>query len=151
MTSLGFLTKRNKTKRLAGYHAVISKDVPEFVYTSLSAGFKDLITSTPSLRCVRDNFKASNYDWALHPGGYGILRLAQHVLSLSEHHLRKSYDVYQTHGNTSSATILSIINELAHEESTARTARDKVMVCSFGPGMTMEMAVMARARRLDST
>jgi type III polyketide synthase len=150
LTSLRFPTTRNKTKHLAGYHAVISKDVPEFVRSWLSAGFKNLITSTPSLCCLRDNFNASNYDWALHPGGYGILRVAQRVLSLSEDHLRKSYDVYQTHGNTSSATILSIINELAHEESTAGSARDKVIVCSFGPGMTMEMAVIARAGRLDS-
>ncbi|KAJ5363804.1 thiolase-like protein [Penicillium cataractarum] len=127
-----------------GYHAVISKDVPKHVSSSLPAGFEDLIASTPLLCSFKANFNASSYDWALHPGGYGVLLRAQDVLNISEHHLRQSYDVYQTHGNTSSATILSIIHELAVEEGSARTGHDKVVVGAFGPGMTMEMAVMTR-------
>lgn len=121
---------------------MISKDVPKHVSSSLPACFQDLIATTPLLRLSKANFKASNYDWALHPGGYNILLRAQDELNISEHHLRKSYDVYQTHGNTSSATILSIIHELAVEEGSARTGREKVVVGAFRPGMTMEMAVM---------
>jgi type III polyketide synthase len=122
---------------------VISKDVPKHIESSLCAGFEDLIGTTPSLQSST-NFKASDYDWALHPGGYGILVLAQQVLNISKQHLRKSYDVYQKRGNTSSATILSVINKLAGEECTTKTGRDKVVVASFGPGITMEMVVMAR-------
>jgi type III polyketide synthase len=47
-------------------------------------------------------------------------------------------------GNTSSATILSVIKELADEEKATGTGRDKVVVAAFGPGITIEMAVMAR-------
>jgi len=127
---------------------VISKDILKHIQSSLSAAFQGLIASTPSLQSLKANFVASNYDWALHPGGYGILVLAQQVLGISEHHLRNSYDVYQTRGNTSSATILSIIKELAAEEITAGTGRDKVIAAAFGPGITIEMAVIARAKGL---
>ncbi|KAJ5641646.1 hypothetical protein N7490_005646 [Penicillium lividum] len=119
-------------------------DVPKHVYLSLASGFKDLIATTPSLDPSWTKLKASGCDWALHPGGYGILLLAQQALGITEDHLRKSYDVYQNRGNTSSATVLSVINELAHEENTAEARRDKVVVGSFGPGIAMEMALMVR-------
>ncbi|KAJ5983894.1 hypothetical protein N7481_005993 [Penicillium waksmanii] len=128
-----------------GYHAIISKDVPRHISSSLFTAFQDLIASTPSLNYAKTNFDPCSYDWALHPGGYGILLLAQEALGISEHHLRKSYDVYRMRGNTSSATILSIIKELADEERATGTGRDKVIMAAFGPGITIEMAVMARA------
>ncbi|EPS27167.1 hypothetical protein PDE_02110 [Penicillium oxalicum 114-2] len=127
-----------------GYHAVISKDVPSFIRASISQGFEELIRSTPSLCRDGNNFVPSNYDWALHPGGYGVLVLAEQELGLSQHHLRKSHEVYRTRGNISSVTVLGVIDELAKEDVTSSSARRNVIVCSFGPGMTMEMAVMSR-------
>ncbi|KAB8217529.1 thiolase-like protein [Aspergillus novoparasiticus] len=127
-----------------GYHPVITKEVPGQTSAALPSGFQDLISSTPSLCSDRSNFDPSAYDWALHPGGYSIAVLAQNALGITEHHLRKTYEVYRLRGNTSSSTVISVINELAREQGTPESGRDKVIVAAFGPGITMEMAVMAR-------
>ncbi|KAJ5917625.1 thiolase-like protein [Penicillium verhagenii] len=129
----------------SGYLAVISKDVPKHIQSSLASGFKELISSTPSLRDSKSNFDPTVYDWALHPGGYGIILLAQQVLGLTMHHLRKSYEVYTKRGNSSSATVLSIMHKLANERGTSEPARDKMIAAAFGPGITMELVVMAKA------
>ncbi|KAF9893923.1 Chitin synthase, class 1 [Aspergillus nanangensis] len=118
-----------------GYNPVISKDVPKHTSAALSCGFRELITSTPSLCSDESNFDPSLYDWALHPGGYNIVRLAQTALGITEHHLRKSYDVSRTKGNTSSTTLMSVIHELAKEQDTTVSGREKVIVASFGPGL----------------
>ncbi|KNG91083.1 putative chalcone synthase [Aspergillus nomiae NRRL 13137] len=130
--------------RPSGYNPVITKDVPGQTSAALPSGFQDLIASTPSLCSDKSNFDPSSYDWALHPGGYSIAVLAQSALGITKHHLRKTYDVYRLRGNTSSSTVISVINELAKEQDTPESGRDKVIVAAFGPGITMEMAVMAR-------
>ncbi|KAE8377727.1 thiolase-like protein [Aspergillus bertholletiae] len=127
-----------------GYHPVITKDVPGQTSSALPSGFHDLIASTPLLCSDKFNFDPSSYDWALHPGGYNLVLLAQSALGITEHHLRKSYDVYRLKGNTSSSTVISVINELAREQGTPESGRDRVIVAAFGPGITMEMAIMAR-------
>ncbi|OOO05724.1 chalcone and stilbene synthase domain protein [Aspergillus oryzae] len=127
-----------------GYDPVITKEVPGQTSAALPSGFQDLISSTPSLYSDKSNFDPSSYDWALHPGGYSIAVLAQNALGITEHHLRKTYEVYRSRGNTSSSTVISVINELAREQGTSESGRDKVIVAAFGPGITMELAVMAR-------
>ncbi|KAB8268216.1 thiolase-like protein [Aspergillus minisclerotigenes] len=127
-----------------GYDPVITKEVPGQTSAALPSGFQDLISSTPSLCSEKSNFDPSSYDWALHPGGYSIAVLAQNALGITEHHLRKTYEVYRLRGNTSSSTVISVINELAREQGTSESGRDKVIVAAFGPGITMELAVMAR-------
>ncbi|KAJ5725819.1 thiolase-like protein, partial [Penicillium malachiteum] len=129
----------------SGYLAVISKDVPKHVYSSLPSGFQELIASTKSLCENQSNFDPTIYDWALHPGGYGILTLAQQALGLSMHHLRKSYEVYTKRGNSSSSTVLSIMDKLAYEQRTGEAGRDKLIAAAFGPGITMELVVLAKA------
>ncbi|KAE8140342.1 thiolase-like protein [Aspergillus pseudotamarii] len=127
-----------------GYHPVITKEVPGQTSAALPSGFHDLISSTPSLCSDKSNFDPSSYDWALHPGGYSIVVRAQSALGITEHHLRKTYEVYRSRGNTSSSTVISVINELAKEQGTPEFGRNKVIVAAFGPGITMEMAVMTR-------
>ncbi|BAE62591.1 unnamed protein product [Aspergillus oryzae RIB40] len=122
----------------------IRPHVPGQTSAALPSGFQDLISSTPSLYSDKSNFDPSSYDWALHPGGYSIAVLAQNALGITEHHLRKTYEVYRSRGNTSSSTVISVINELAREQGTSESGRDKVIVAAFGPGITMELAVMAR-------
>jgi type III polyketide synthase len=111
----------------------------------LPSGFEGLIKSTKSLRESPSSFDPTTYDWALHPGGYGILTLGQQVLGLSTHHLRKSYEVYTKRGNSSSSTVLSIMDNLAHEDEKCETRRDKLIAAAFGPGITMEMVVLTKA------
>ncbi len=64
-------------------------------------------------------------------------------MGLHEGQLRASFDVYKNHGNSSSPTVLIVLDQLRKMGE----GRDEVMACSFGPGMTIEMAMLKRCRR----
>jgi type III polyketide synthase len=83
-----------------------------------------------------------DFDWAIHPGGAAILLGAQKSLNLSDDHIRASLKVYRSHGNSSSPTVLVVLDELRRMGK----GRDNVVATSFGPGMTIEMCMMKRCR-----
>ncbi len=86
--------------------------------------------------------KPQDFDWALHPGGLSIMKGVEAAMSLSEDHLRASYDVYKHHGNASSVAVLAVLGKLREMGH----GRDNVVACSFGPGLMVEMAVLQRSR-----
>jgi fungal type III polyketide synthase len=100
--------------------------------------FEDLVGSIPELVDL-GKFKASQYDWALHPGGATILTGVERVMNLKPELLRASYEVYITHGNSSSATIFSVLNRLLEGETT-----EHIIGCAFGPGIAVEMMAFKR-------
>jgi predicted naringenin-chalcone synthase len=103
-----------------------------------------LLCSSP---LKHQNLLAKDFDWALHPGGIAILKGAEQKLNLTKDHLRASYDVYKNHGNSSSATVLVVLDRLRKMGN----ARDNIVACSFGPGMSIEMAMLSRCITDSST
>ena len=83
------------------------------------------------------------YDWAVHPGGLAIVDAVKKDMALSEQHLRTSYETYRTYGNSSSATILSVLERKGREP----LVRPDVFTCSFGPGMNVEAMLLKRFER----
>lgn len=81
-------------------------------------------------------------DWALHPGGKAVIRAVQEAMNLSDEQLRATNRIYQSRGNASSVAVLAVLDELRK----MGRGRDNVLACSFGPGLTIEMA---RLERLD--
>jgi predicted naringenin-chalcone synthase len=75
--------------------------------------------------------------WAIHPGGKKILDAAQRCLSLSEKQIAPSRAVLASCGNMSSATVLFILKELV-----AQRAPRPCVLLGFGPGMTIEAALL---------
>ena len=100
--------------------------------------FEDLVGSIPELVDL-SKWKASEYDWALHPGGSTILTGVERAMNLKPELLRASYEIYITHGNSSSATIFSVMNRLLEGETT-----DHIVGCAFGPGIAVEMMMLKR-------
>ena len=84
----------------------------------------------------------ADFDWALHPGGLKVLTSVQKLMGLSAHHLRASYDIYKNHGNTSGATIFSVMNTLRTPKM--GPGKEHVVACAFGPGVAIEMCVLRR-------
>ena len=82
-----------------------------------------------------------DYDWALHPGGKAIITEVQHAMDLTEDQLRTTQKIYRTRGNASSVAVLAVLDEMRR----MGPGQDHVLACSFGPGLTIEMA---RLRRL---
>ena len=60
-------------------------------------------------------------------------------MNLTPEHLRASYEIYMKYGNSSSATILSVLNKLRESEG-----KENVVACAFGPGIALEMMLLRR-------
>jgi predicted naringenin-chalcone synthase len=78
--------------------------------------------------------------WAVHPGGKAILDQVQSKLALRPEQVSHSRETLRKYGNMSSATILFVLADIlrAHHGTPA----GKVCAMAFGPGMTVEMALL---------
>lgn len=132
-----------------GWKVILSPRVPKLASSIVEPTFNSLIDSLPSL--PQSYRKAPDFDWALHPGGATILSGVERVMSISPEHLRASYDTYINHGNSSSATIFSVLDRLRDKDMDAVAPDNKVkeflVACAFGPGIAIEMGVLRRNLR----
>lgn len=69
-------------------------------------------------------------------------------MDITPEHMRASYDTYIKHGNSSSATILSVMDRLRQKDmdemAPGGKVKDFVVGCAFGPGITIEMCMLKR-------
>lgn len=77
--------------------------------------------------------------WAMHPGGRAILDKAADALGLPRERFAASYRVLREHGNMSSATVGFVLEELARDSGPGL-----VFSAAFGPGLTVESALLER-------
>ncbi|KAI0887808.1 thiolase-like protein [Annulohypoxylon maeteangense] len=129
-----------------GWKVVLTPRVPKLTTDVLNSSFLDLLGNVPDL--PTGYREAPDFDWAMHPGGLTILTGTEKVMGISPEHMRASYDTYMNHGNSSSATIFSVMNRLRSKDMDAVApegrARDYVVGCAFGPGIAVEMCLLKR-------
>lgn len=69
-------------------------------------------------------------------------------MSITPEHMRASYDTYINHGNSSSATIFSVMDRLRHKDmdeiAPGGKVKDFVVGAAFGPGIAVEMCLLKR-------
>ena len=75
--------------------------------------------------------------WAIHPGGPRVLEVVEDALGLDGAALAVSRGVCADYGNMSSPTVLFILERLARA-----SARLTCVALAFGPGMTVEAALL---------
>jgi fungal type III polyketide synthase len=125
---------------------VLTPRVPKLTGEVLVPTFTDLLSSLPPLPA--DYRAAADFDWAMHPGGATILSGAERVMGITPEHMRASYDTYINHGNSSSATIFSVLDRLRSKDmdtlAPGGRVKDYVVGCAFGPGITVEMCMLRR-------
>ncbi|KAK0617062.1 putative type III polyketide synthase [Immersiella caudata] len=131
-----------------GWKVVLTPRVPTLTQGVLEPAYKALLgaLAQPPPESYRT---PADYDWAMHPGGATILTGAEKALGITPEHMRASYDTYISHGNSSSATIISVLNRLRAKEMDSMTPggrgpRDHVVGCAFGPGISVEMCMLRR-------
>jgi alkylresorcinol/alkylpyrone synthase len=78
--------------------------------------------------------------WALHPGGPRVLEAVAESLDLRPTVVRPTWDVWEQHGNLSSATVLFVLQRIA--ASVPPPAGTLGMMIAFGPGVTCEMVLL---------
>ena len=92
-------------------------------------------------------------EWCVHPGGKGILDFFcsdKLALGIDKSTLDRSYDVLRRFGNMSSATIFFVLEELMKEaEQRPTEIKPNAFCCGFGPGLTLEIAVLRRIGSSD--
>lgn len=112
--------------------------MPKLTCAAVPAMFENLVASIPELIDL-GKFKATEYEWALHPGGSTIISGVERAMKLTPEHLRASYEVYISHGNSSSATAFSVLSRLMEGET-----MEHILGCAFGPGIAVEMVMFKR-------
>ncbi|PBP18793.1 chalcone and stilbene synthase domain-containing protein [Diplocarpon rosae] len=129
-----------------GWKVVLSPRVPKLAASVVEPAFHDLLATLPNL--PPEYRMASDFDWALHPGGATILSGVERAMNISAEHMRASYDTYIKHGNSSSATVISVMDRLRHQDmdelAPGGKVKDYIVGCAFGPGIAIEMCMLKR-------
>ncbi|KAJ5889235.1 chalcone synthase B [Penicillium tannophilum] len=118
-----------------GFRLVLSKNVPKLTSASLAQPFQSLIMENGM-----SGASATDFDWAIHPGGLSIIKGAQAAMALPDELVVASNEVYKTRGNTSSVAVLAVLERLR----TMEMRKQYVIASSFGPGLTTEMMLLKR-------
>ncbi len=118
-----------------GFDMVLSTYIPDIIQSNLDT----------ALRPIMDSYKITYDDitnWAVHPGGRAILDKVEQNIPLQPAQLRSSRTVLANYGNMSSATILFVLKELLR--TPAQSEAERTLAMSFGPGITVESALLTR-------
>ncbi|KAF3401899.1 Polyketide synthase 5 [Penicillium rolfsii] len=132
-----------------GYRARLDRDIPRYTKNAIRPMFERLLPSyeeqfrsqSPAEGGLLNPLEICDFDWALHPGGRAIIDGVAEVLQLSETQLQASREIYRTRGNSSSASVLIVLDRLR-----SQTKKAHVVAASFGPGLAVEMAFLRRCR-----
>lgn len=94
----------------------------------------------PSIRVQTssDDLCVADCDWALHPGGQAIIDGVQRTMGLADEQLRATREIYRTRGNSSSPTVLAVLDRLRCMD----TGKRFVIATAFGPGLSVEMSFL---------
>jgi len=125
----------------AGFEMTLSSYVPRII----AAHIRDALAP---LLAADDELAGAAYAdiplWAVHPGGRSILDKVQSQLKLRDAQLEPSREVLRRYGNMSSATVLFVLERILRTGSEAREATERVCAMAFGPGLTVDTALLTR-------
>ncbi|MEO9044533.1 MAG: 3-oxoacyl-[acyl-carrier-protein] synthase III C-terminal domain-containing protein [Candidatus Dormibacter sp.] len=114
-----------------GYRVILSRKLPAMLAAALPALVNDF--------CGGD-VVAGLDAVALHPGGSAIVDAVANCLGLHEEQLAATRMVLRTTGNTSSAAIVFVLEELA---ASLPSPSGRGLILGFGPGLTVELLELA--------
>jgi predicted naringenin-chalcone synthase len=123
----------------AGFEMTLSSYVPKIIDEHIRGALAPLLEADTELS-GRPHAEVER--WAIHPGGRSILDKVQRNLGLREDQLEASREVLREYGNMSSATILFVLQRILHKASS--DADERVCAMAFGPGLTVETALLTR-------
>ncbi|RAH52041.1 chalcone synthase B [Aspergillus piperis CBS 112811] len=118
-----------------GFLATFSKKIPELAIGSMKAPLQCLLQTNGM-----SSASPTDFYWALHPGGRAIIEGVQAAFNLPEDSLSASYEIYKTRGNSSSVSILAVLEKVREK----KLQTPNVVACSFGTGIRTEIALLRR-------
>ena len=108
-----------------GFRVVVSRQLPRLLETHLPPLVDDFIGSASDLDAI-----------ALHPGGQAIVDAVMRCLELRDFQVAATRRVMNRTGNTSSAAILFVLEELAAH---LPAGEGRGLAAAFGPGLMVEL------------
>jgi alkylresorcinol/alkylpyrone synthase len=108
-----------------GFRVVVSRQLPRLLETNLPALVDEFIGPASRLDAL-----------AVHPGGQAIVDSVVRCLECSEAQVAATRSVLRRTGNTSSAAILFVLQELAAH---LPVVEGHGLAAAFGPGLTVEL------------
>lgn len=141
-----------------GFDMVLSSYVPKIIDEHITGALEPLWAQVPALAGVAPT---AIEDWAIHPGGRSILDRVEDRLALAPAQLAASRSTLAEEGNMSSATVLFVLRRILHgtppadvpgradlaegaPAAAAGPGAGRVCAMAFGPGLTVETALMTR-------
>jgi alkylresorcinol/alkylpyrone synthase len=116
--------------RDGGLRVVLSRELPRVVEASLRSAVESFLAEA--------GCQLSDIDMvAAHPGGPRIVDAVERALRLPPATLATSRQVFERFGNASSAGIFFVLEALRQSG-----ARGRVLTIAFGPGLSIELALM---------
>ena len=116
-----------------GFGMKLTLNVPKVVQNNLASILEELLKKSNK---IKDDIRI----WAIHPGGKAILTKAEQALDLTPEDLDDSYYIMKEYGNMSSTTIMFVLERILKDEE----KEGLLFASSFGPGMTIETALMEK-------
>lgn len=108
-----------------GFRVVVSRQLPRLLEANLPGLVDDFIGCARDLDAV-----------AAHPGGQAIVNSVVRCLDLDERQVASTRSVLRRTGNTSSAAILFVLEDLA---ANLPVAAGRGLAAAFGPGLMVEL------------
>lgn len=119
-----------------GFDIALSSYVPKIIGANVGSILENLLPTV--------NTRPSEIDiWAVHPGGKAIVEKVQQSLDLAPEQVSAAIQTLKDYGNMSSATILFVLKRILQQPA---EARQKICAMAFGPGLTVEMALLEKGR-----
>jgi predicted naringenin-chalcone synthase len=122
-----------------GFEMILGTYVPHIIDEHITSALEPLLATDPEL-AARPYAELEH--WAIHPGGRSILDKVQARLGLSVEQLCPAREVLRDYGNMSSATVMFVLQQIMDSPG---EVGERVCAMAFGPGLTVESALMTRA------
>jgi len=125
-----------------GFEMVLSNAIPAIIDDHITGALEPLFDHDPALAeaLATDASSDAIEHWAIHPGGRSILDKVESRLVLTEAQLVPARETLRDYGNMSSATVLFVLRNIL--DSDAAADGDRVAAMAFGPGLTVESALL---------
>ncbi|GAA1131144.1 type III polyketide synthase [Citricoccus alkalitolerans] len=134
-----------------GFEMILGTYVPHIIDEHITGALEPLLAAEPEL-AARPYAELEH--WAIHPGGRSILDKVQARLELTDAQLEPARDTLRDFGNMSSATVLFVLQRILERAGEVGQAGqdgagtgvesegERVCAMAFGPGLTVESALM---------
>lgn len=115
-----------------GFLMTLSSHIPEIINGSI----KKLVERT-----TNQLKETVHLHYAIHPGGKKIIDKCKEILNLNDEDISVSLSILKNYGNMSAPTVLFVLKKLWNDKiNWDRT--ENIFSAGFGPGLTMEAAVL---------